>query len=58
MSIVGMFGYKKENIVILTDDAYEAEAKPTRANIVAAMGRLVRDASPNDSLFFHCTQLT
>ena len=26
---------------------------PTRANMIAAMQWLVRDAQPNDSLFFH-----
>ncbi|KAG6842334.1 Ca(2+)-dependent cysteine protease [Blastosporella zonata] len=47
------FGYKKEDIVTLTDDQTNHRAKPTRENIIAAMQWLIRDAAPNDSLFFH-----
>ncbi|KAF8518458.1 peptidase C14, caspase domain-containing protein [Gautieria morchelliformis] len=47
------FGYKKDDIVVLTDDARDPRQVPTRANIIAAMRWLVRDARPNDSLFFH-----
>lgn len=47
-------GYKKEDIVILTDDAPDPRSKPTRVNILDAMHWLVKDAQPNDSLFFHC----
>lgn len=51
------FNYKKDDIVMLTDDARRPEEQPTRANILRAMEWLVRFASPNDSLFFHCKQL-
>lgn len=47
------FGYKEQDIVQLTDDAKNPRQKPTRENIMAAMQWLVKDAKPNDSLFFH-----
>ncbi|EKM78772.1 hypothetical protein AGABI1DRAFT_92339 [Agaricus bisporus var. burnettii JB137-S8] len=47
------YGYKPENIVILTDDNNEAARRPTRENIIKAMKELVKDAKPNDYLFFH-----
>ena len=48
-------GYKKEDIVILTDDAPDLRSRPTRVNILDAMHWLVKGAKPHDSLFFHCT---
>ncbi|KAJ7364076.1 peptidase C14, caspase domain-containing protein [Mycena albidolilacea] len=47
------FGYRTEDIVMLTDDAQNPRQHPTRENIVNAMQWLVRGAAPNDSLFFH-----
>jgi len=47
------FGYKEEDIVMLTDDAQNPRQVPTKANMISAMQWLVRDAKPNDSLFFH-----
>ncbi|KAJ6619790.1 peptidase C14, caspase domain-containing protein [Mycena sp. CBHHK59/15] len=47
------FGYRMEDIVMLTDDANNPRQIPTRDNIITAMQWLVRGASPNDSLFFH-----
>ena len=47
------FQYKKEDIVTLTDDTKNPRQRPTRENIIAAMRWLVKDAQPNDSLFFH-----
>ncbi|KAJ3574191.1 hypothetical protein NP233_g1948 [Leucocoprinus birnbaumii] len=47
------FGYRMEDIVMLTDDAQNPRQKPTRDNILQAMQWLVRGAAPNDSLFFH-----
>ncbi|KAK3111791.1 Ca(2+)-dependent cysteine protease [Teratosphaeriaceae sp. CCFEE 6253] len=47
------FGYKREDMVILTDDQQNAMSQPTKANILRAMHWLVKDARPNDSLFFH-----
>ncbi|GAA5961581.1 hypothetical protein JCM3765_002636 [Sporobolomyces pararoseus] len=47
-------GYKQEDIVMLLDsrDA-TGMSVPTKANIIRAMQWLVRDARPNDALFFH-----
>ncbi|KAJ9620988.1 Ca(2+)-dependent cysteine protease [Taxawa tesnikishii (nom. ined.)] len=47
------FGYKREDMVILTDDQQNPMSQPTKANIFRAMHWLVKDARPNDSLFFH-----
>lgn len=47
------FGYKEEDMVILTDDARDPRQVPTQQNMLRAMEWLVRGASPNDSLFFH-----
>lgn len=47
------FGYKQEDIVVLTDDARNPRQIPTRENMIAAMNWLVDGARPNDSLFFH-----
>ncbi|KAF2008193.1 hypothetical protein P154DRAFT_453704 [Amniculicola lignicola CBS 123094] len=47
------FGYKREDMVILTDDQQNPMSQPTKANILRAMHWLVKDAHPNDSLFFH-----
>ena len=48
------YGYKKEDIVMLTDDSTNPRMMPTRENMLQAMQWLVRGASPNDALFFHC----
>ncbi|EIN07797.1 peptidase C14 [Punctularia strigosozonata HHB-11173 SS5] len=47
------YGYNRDDIVMLTDDAQNARQIPTKENIFQAMQWLVRDAQPNDSLFFH-----
>lgn len=47
------FGYAREDMVILTDDQQNPMSQPTKANILRAMHWLVKDAEPNDSLFFH-----
>ena len=47
------FGYKREDMVILTDDLQNPMSQPTKQNILRAMHWLVKDARPNDSLFFH-----
>ena len=49
----GNFGYAREDMVILTDDQQHPMSQPTRQNILRAMHWLVKDAKPNDSLFFH-----
>ncbi|PWY76251.1 hypothetical protein BO70DRAFT_363830 [Aspergillus heteromorphus CBS 117.55] len=47
------FGYAREDMVILTDDQQNPMSQPTKVNILRAMHWLVKDAQPNDSLFFH-----
>jgi hypothetical protein len=47
------FGYAREDMVLLTDDQQNPMSQPTKANILRAMHWLVKDAEPNDSLFFH-----
>jgi hypothetical protein len=47
------FNYKREDMVILTDDQQNPMSLPTKQNILRAMHWLVKDARPNDSLFFH-----
>ncbi|CAL5867437.1 uncharacterized protein PFLUO_LOCUS1656 [Penicillium psychrofluorescens] len=47
------FGYAREDMVILTDDQQNPMSQPTKANILRAMHWLVKEARPNDSLFFH-----
>ncbi|KAL1873782.1 Ca(2+)-dependent cysteine protease [Paecilomyces lecythidis] len=46
-------GYRREDMVILTDDQKNPMSQPTKANILRAMQWLVQDAKPHDSLFFH-----
>lgn len=45
--------YKREDMVILTDDQPNAISQPTKQNMLRAMHWLVKDSRPNDSLFFH-----
>jgi hypothetical protein len=51
--LVEHYGYKREDMVILTDDQQNPMSQPTKQNILRAMHWLVKDAKPNDSLFFH-----
>lgn len=51
--LIGEYGYKREDMVILTDDQQNPVMRPTKENMIRAMGWLVKDAQPNDSLFFH-----
>ncbi|EIM91225.1 uncharacterized protein STEHIDRAFT_49989 [Stereum hirsutum FP-91666 SS1] len=51
--LCGQFGYKEDDIVMLTDDQNDPRAIPTKENIYRAMQWLVNGAQPNDSLFFH-----
>ncbi|KAG0043476.1 Ca(2+)-dependent cysteine protease [Gryganskiella cystojenkinii] len=51
--LIRQFGFRDEDTISLTDDARDPTRIPTKANIIAAMQWLVRDARPNDSFFFH-----
>lgn len=47
------YNYKREDMVILTDDQANPVLQPTKQNILRAMNWLVNGAQPNDSLFLH-----
>ncbi|KAL4814715.1 caspase domain-containing protein [Aspergillus spinulosporus] len=47
------YGYRREDMVILTDDQKNPKSLPTKANILRAMQWLVNGAVANDSLFIH-----
>ncbi|KAJ5621552.1 hypothetical protein N7528_006335 [Penicillium herquei] len=47
------FGYRREDMVILTDDQKNPMSIPNKQNIIRAMQWLVKDAQPHDSLFIH-----
>ena len=47
------YGYKDDDMVILTDDQHNPRGIPTMQNIITAMQWLVRGAQQNDSLVFH-----
>jgi metacaspase-1 len=47
------YKYRREDMVILTDDQKNPMSQPTKQNIIKAMQWLVKDAMPNDSLFLH-----
>lgn len=47
------YGYKREDMVILTDDQANPVLQPTKQNMLRAMRWLVEDAQPNDALFLH-----
>ncbi|KAF9897860.1 Ca(2+)-dependent cysteine protease [Lobosporangium transversale] len=51
--LIRQFGFREEDCVTLTDDQRDPTRIPTKANIIAGMQWLVRDARPNDSFFFH-----
>ncbi|KAH9897479.1 caspase domain-containing protein [Xylariomycetidae sp. FL2044] len=51
--LIERYGYKREDMVILTDDQHDSVMHPTKANILRAMEWLVANAQPNDSLFLH-----
>ena len=46
-------GYRREDMVILTDDQQNPVMQPTKSNILRAMDWLVTGAQPNDALFLH-----
>ena len=47
-------GFRNEDIFMLTDDAKDPRAVPTKLNMLDAMHWLVTGAKTHDSLFFHC----
>lgn len=51
--IAERFGYKPQDMVILTDDQQDPRSIPTRENIIKAMDWLVDGAQSDDALFLH-----
>jgi hypothetical protein len=51
--IMQHYAFPAANMVVLTDDQQDPRFQPTKQNILNAMGWLVKDAQPGDSLFFH-----
>ncbi|KAK3328795.1 caspase domain-containing protein [Apodospora peruviana] len=51
--LIERYGYKREDMIILTDDQQNPIMQPTKANILKAMNWLVAGAEPNDALFLH-----
>lgn len=51
--ITRTYGFRREEIRILTDDPSFTDGPPTRHNIVESMRWLVWQAQPGDSFFFH-----
>lgn len=49
----GHFSFRYQDTVMLTDDQIYEDKRPTGANIRYWMKWLVKDAEPQDSLFFH-----
>ncbi|KAI9495508.1 peptidase C14, caspase domain-containing protein [Zychaea mexicana] len=47
--LMKLYNFREEDMIILTDDQRDQRFIPTRANMLAAMEWLVRDARPNDS---------
>ncbi|KAI1412552.1 hypothetical protein F5Y13DRAFT_44114 [Hypoxylon sp. FL1857] len=51
--LIERYGYKREDMIILTDDQRDPIMIPTKANILRALEWLVSGARPNDALFLH-----
>ncbi|KAF9960246.1 Ca(2+)-dependent cysteine protease [Mortierella alpina] len=49
----GYYGFRYQDTIMLTDDQIYEDKRPTGANIRYWMKWLVKDADPQDSLFFH-----
>jgi len=50
--LITQFGFRKENIRLLTDDG-ATKVKPTKDNIFSHIQWLIHDVQAGDSLFFH-----
>ncbi|KAK8119135.1 caspase domain-containing protein [Apiospora kogelbergensis] len=47
------YNYKREDMIILTDDSSDPRLQPTKANILRGMQWLVEGARADDALFLH-----
>ncbi|THU76334.1 hypothetical protein K435DRAFT_705051 [Dendrothele bispora CBS 962.96] len=51
--LIRQYHFRPQDIVILADNRLDSRQQPIRKNMIDAMYWLVKDAQPNDSLFFH-----
>jgi len=51
--LIERYGYRREDMVTLTDDERNPVQQPTKQNIIRAMQWLVEGARANDALFLH-----
>ncbi|XP_074319967.1 metacaspase-9-like [Silene latifolia] len=51
--LISCFGFKENDIVLLTDNEAALEKKPTGANIKKALERMIKQAEDGDLLVFH-----
>lgn len=51
--IIKQYGFRPENVCLLTDDSPHQRQIPTKKNMEDAMDWLVKGAKCHDSLFFH-----
>ncbi|THV08318.1 hypothetical protein K435DRAFT_7433 [Dendrothele bispora CBS 962.96] len=50
--LIKQYHFRSQDIVVLADNRTNPRQQPTRKNMIDAMYWLVKDAQPNDSLFF------
>lgn len=55
--VTASWNYASEDIMVLTDEPYNLKYMPTKRHILSALRWLVKDAQPDDCLFFHCESL-
>ncbi|CAG8590607.1 20385_t:CDS:2 [Cetraspora pellucida] len=51
--LISHFKFKESEIMVLTDDQHDPSKIPTKENMLREMKRLVQNAKPHDSYFFH-----
>ncbi|KAI8324205.1 hypothetical protein GQ54DRAFT_240160, partial [Martensiomyces pterosporus] len=51
--VTTQYGYPESNVTLLSDDQSDPHAKPTKANIINSIRKLVKGLRPNDSVFFY-----
>lgn len=50
---IQVFGFAKEDMIILTEDQNSPHSQPTKSNIIQALQWLVKGAQSKDWLYFH-----
>jgi hypothetical protein len=50
--LITLYGFRQDDMVILTDDQSNPQNIPTKQNMIRAMQWLVHDSRPNDSYVF------